>query len=260
MVDSVRELARTDLVEEMIVNLRNGESVSRILERIRVDNPTVPGLFFDVIERTACDTVDAQCDQDVFAGVGTLYVEYDETQITEVWMRPEDFVLWERFLFPFEQDLRGPRARGLLAANLVRTLEGLLQLSMGNQNDEIGEFIARAGYLPPEVDTPLLSYTFTELLDPDLVPTCEIEHLQNYARRAARILSILRLGDRRPIIETAALPETCPFTDKGRRVPNIVDVREGRWVPDDDGTTTPLRISYDVGGETLYWVPIEYLP
>lgn len=259
---SVKEVANPGIINDVLIDLRGGAPIEKIIERLRNENNDVPVLFWNMLRRTACADSPETCKQAIYEGVFEVYVKRNQPHVLEAWLLADQLARWASLTKPIvdSADTSLPEQRRAFGNLVQQSLQSTLRMpSPENLNQQIGEFVQRAGRLPGPIKTPLMNYTFKQLEEAGSMPTCEVDRLRNWLRNSSYMLERVLNSDRLSNRREEKAPGECPgMTEAGAKIPWIrtpIDVLV-QW-PDDK----KYSLSKDAGiGERVYWVPHDYLP
>lgn len=258
IADSVKAVARPDVVNDILIDLRGGAALEQVITRLQRENQDVPVLYWNMLRRTACED-EAACSERIYDGVFDLYVPRSEPHVLEAWMRADQLYDWRILLRPIidATGLSLPEQRDAMGQAIRNSLQMVLQLpSPDDLHEEIAEYMRRNGMLPGPIKTPLLGYTFEQLRNSSALPVCEVDRLRTWLSASSRMLSNAerqQLSDY--IVEE---PRECPgLTAQGRMLRYIRE--DPRPVPPGPDPDLYL-LGRNYLNEYIYWVPHEYLP
>ncbi len=262
IVGRVGAMTRPDLIAEIEVDLRGGAALEEIIDRLRRTNDDVPMLFWKLVHKSACDELKELCQRRIYQNVGEVLVPVSESLVEEVWLRADDLLRWQNILRPLRDvDMKGRDRRRSLVNVLVRSLENAIsEPPFEDTGETFADYLKRAGGLPLRARSPLLSYSPDALTDPARVPSCELDFIALWARRAGEILNVAYDGRFQPVWYEApgGVPTTvCPtLSANGRRLPFVTSaIDKVPLGPNDDFSyATSFRRT------TVYWIPQDYLP
>ncbi len=257
--DSVREVARPDVINEIMIDLRGGAALENVIERLQRERVDVPILFFNMIKRTVCAESEAACRERIFDGVFDLYIPKTEPHTLDAWLTSDQLKDWTSLLRMITRatELSLPQERKAMQQVISNALQDVLKMpTPENLGEDIATFLARSGRLPGPVKTPFLRYTFEELDNEEKLTSCEINRLKVWLQASNAMLgNVLNqmLSD-----YAVEKPDTdCPLmTAQGRELKYIRDTPQG--VP--AGPDPSYHLGAKFLGEIVYWVPLEYLP
>jgi hypothetical protein len=259
IVGSIKAVTRPEIVNDILIDLRGGAALEKVITRLQRENEDVPVLYWNMLRRTACEDNEEVCNQRIYDGVFDLYIPKSEKPVLEAWMRWDELSDWTSLLRDVSRaGLRSlPEEREAMGQTIRNSLSTVLRLpSPDNMNETIQEYMRRGGYLPGPVKTPLLNYTFNQLKDPALLPPCEIDRLKQWLDASHAMLEMV-LRNELSSYELAE-PRSCPkMSDNGRNLKLI----KGQPTPVAPGPDSKVYLlGRENLGETIYWVPHEYLP
>lgn len=261
IAELVAELANTSVDRQIEFRIRGGQSLVEIIEELSRDED-MPVLRLALIEDSLCRNNEERCRESILETIETVFIPKDQLPgqdpfVEEILMSSIDLNKWRSLVQVFNPEMSGADKREELVDSMVRTLETIL--SHPEDPMRIGEtayeYLQRVGGLPIGSQSAFLSYHPGELENAEVVRTCEIEHLIQYATRLSDLLIRIGGGESEPLFETRAYPQDrcINMTATGRGVPVIVDPGATRHLPYGGFRTQAF-------GRTLYWIPRRYLP
>jgi hypothetical protein len=264
LTSSVGEAAQARVIDEIAIRIRSGESVRKAIEKTKANFPTAPGWFYDLVSKESCAALGAQCDNDVFQAVPTLYITQDPKRkgtpdlISDLWLKQEDLSRWITFLDGFSKDEPGPDGRKRMALAAVEAISEINKVRAIDAGETYQEFFGRTGFFKDALNTPLLRYSPDDLINPEKVQPCEFDRLRFWALAAKSILQIAQSGGQRPVFKTEFGPSgDCPLSAKGKAIPIVRDP------PQSIGLAPGVKgasFGHAVKGGKIYWMPKDYLP
>jgi hypothetical protein len=124
----------------------------------------------------------------------------------------------------------------------------------------LSEVIAEAKkkVLPMRQNSPLLQYSIKEIREE--IEACEVTRLINWVIDIRRVLQrVFNDSTQKPVftLEYPSRSTHCPLSEKGKRVPEL---KFGRVVAQALGPNDNHRYDHRLYGQTVYWLPIDFLP
>ena len=251
--NAVTGLVNPRLVQEIKIDMQNGASLMEALKRVQGNNRDIPGLFWGLMERGACDNLGEACTKGVVQGVATLFVDKRDKVEPDVFMTVSQFQMWRRFIPKIEACEQGECLRDRLTQALVTVLETLIKEPPYEDTEETLEnYLSRAGGIPAGFRTPLLAYSMAELRSSDRVKICEIKALVTWLRQAGQAFEIAARGTALADFKKDGQEGCSGASAKAASIPQVtVQMR-------------PIlgggRIDFPFGGTTAYWLPQSHLP
>lgn len=258
IVTRVDRLSRPEVSNEIELDISGGSSLVDAIERLQAGGDDVPVLLWRLIRKGACKNGPDQCDTRMIQDVRELYVPVSDKVQEDIWLVDKDFTIWQSILGSLRADVPGREKRQTLVNTLITSLENTLNVSyrdVAKTGETFGEFVSRVKGLPVKLRSPLMQYSPDELLDPTIIPLCEIESLIDWVKKSVELLTIVRTGYNKPEFEVLPPVGCNDMSEKGQRIPFIPVI-----------STSPLgpnkKYSYGQtsGGERRYWVPEEFMP
>jgi len=122
----------------------------------------------------------------------------------------------------------------------------------------LSEYLAkkRKNALPMREESPLLQYTFDEIRED--IEGCELIRLVEWVKSIREVLQRVYNDSTQKVVFTLEYPSKfsyCPLSDKGLKVPKLTFGAVQALGPDDN-----YRYDHNLYGQTVYWLPIDFLP
>lgn len=186
------------------------------------------------------------------------YLPVSDDLVEDVWLKVADLDKWVNLLTEFENEqlntLSGQELRQTFVFAIVDALEKILSVPLRENTEEpLKDYLQYKGGLPVRDDSPLFRYSINELMNPRIVPDCEIVRLIDWVNHTRKMLDIAYHGDQRPDYAKEPFPGECPT---GEQIPFISS--EIRSVP--LGNNPEMRYDHNFQQAHIYWIPKEYLP
>jgi hypothetical protein len=260
VVEQVKQFSRSDVINEIEQALAGGDSLKNILNR-SVKAGGMPVLYWKFIEDTACDALGEQCKTVIDHRVIDFHIPIDKTKVQEeVWLTAENLDDWLSLLKPFE-NLVGNytvREQRKKFVNLLRTQIQEIIGGYPDGNKVLSELLAgsRKRTLPMRKEGPLLQYTFDEIREK--IEECELKRLVAWVKSIRRVLQRVYNDSTQKVNFTLEYPSKatyCPLSDKGKKIPKLKFGAVQALGKDDT-----YRYDHTLYGQTVYWLPIEFLP
>jgi hypothetical protein len=246
-------------LEQIIVN--NGESVKEAIEKYR-RKEDFPVLYWDWVEKEFCKQVGEQCDKPVKHQLEEFYIPIREGEMqVEVALIEKHLDQWVKLLTPLTrlgsglnaQELRQKLVEAL--AEEIQNIIGSQPISVDDPRDLLEMLELAKNALPLNQKTPLLQYSFKELLEE--IPDCELKWLIDWVQSTQSALTKILTN---PTLKVSYIledhpPTTCPLTEKGKKIKRMVFGPRHKLGEDDS-----YRYGHALGGITLFWLPMELLP
>lgn len=258
----VGSVARPDVVNDILVDLRGGNALEQIITRLQGDdrNKDVPVLYWNMMKRTACEGDEKACKERIYDGIFDLYVPKNQPIVLEAWMRSDKLFSWRDILEPIINfgSYSLPEQRRALGQAIRNSLATVLSLpAPEDMNEQVGDYMRRSGLIPGPIKTPLLGYTFRQLSDPGALPVCEIDRLNIWLVASSRMLNNV-ITERLSRYKIDDQARECPnMSDNGKELKVIREAPE-TYAPGPD--PDKYRLGSAFLGEKIFWVPHDYLP
>lgn len=262
VVEQVKQYSSSRIVNELQQALAGGESLQNLLNR-SVQQGGMPVMYWKWIQDTACSELGEQCKTTVDHKVIDFYIPIDKNKVQEeVWMTADNLDAWLSLLKPFENLGAYPvsKQREVFTLLLRKQVQEILG-AFPRQGLTLGEMAAQAKkkVLPMRQNGPLLQYKIEEIRTE--IETCEVTRLINWVTAIRKVLQkVYRDSTQKPVF-TLEYPKNswgCPLSEKGKRVPELkFDQRiVGKALGPDDN----YRYDHRLYGQTVFWLPIDFLP
>jgi hypothetical protein len=290
LVSTVQRFGGSSLIDDIILDIRGGEKLSTIIDRLRREHVDIPGIYWHILNKGACGDLGNQCEKQIFDTTLTAYIEADDRVVEELWTPSGALSSWSRILKGFEgyYDLPEPQLRrALISAMILGLQQEIRRPPIDVAGETPADYAQKRGGLPVRRHSPLLSYPVASLsaeqvvrdkatqrlLVADMdnkplldahrkpipaVPACELRRLSLWAIQSRQMLEIVERDFQRPVYRTEAYSdESCPdATPNGRMIPRIVGPIDQEAL----GPDRNYRFGHTFGGQRGFWIPQEYLP
>ena len=289
LVHTVEKLGSSELINEIILDIRGGAALSAIIDRLRRERVDIPGVYWHILKKGACGALGKQCENRVYDTTKTAYIEADAKIVEELWINSGELSSWIRILRGFEGYFDLPEAqlrRALISAMVLGLQQEIRRPPINVSGETPAEYAQRRGGLPVRRHSPLLSYHVnslaaehvernkdgrlialhrdkTPMLDRHnrpipAVPVCELRRLALWAIKSKELLEIVERDHFKPVFKASHYkPRSCPdATSNGRALLKIKDPIQR--VP--LGPDKSYHYAHILGGRRGYWVPQELLP
>jgi hypothetical protein len=259
IVEKVKQYSPGDVVNEIEQALAGGKSVQEIIEE-KMAEGDMPVMYWKWVRDTACPKLGQQCETPVEHGVVDFYIPIDGTKIQEeVWMTMAHLNDWLSLLKPFKNIKALPvRTQREIFVRLLR--KQIQEMIGGYPRGDItlSEWLAgqRKQVLPMRQDSPLLQYSFDEIRRE--IEGCEVSLLVNWMVEIRKVLQKVYNDSTKKVAFTPKYPTSisCPLSEKGQKVPELLEFKGSESLGPDDS----YRYDHNLYGQTVYWLPIEFLP
>ncbi|MBF0455478.1 MAG: hypothetical protein HQL72_11765 [Magnetococcales bacterium] len=289
LVSTVEKLGSSELIDEIILDVRGGAALSAVIERLRRERIDIPGVYWHILKKGACGELGDQCENRVFDTTRIGYIEADDKIVEELWVSSSALSSWIRILRGFEGYFDLPESqlrRALISAMILGLQQEIRRPPIDVSGETPAEYAQRRGGLPVRSHSPLLSYNVNSLsaermernkdgrlivLDHNkkplldrkgrqisAVPACELRRLALWAIKSKEMLEIVERDYMRPEFEvTRYESRRCPdATQNGRALMKI----KGSIQRVPLGPDKSYRFAHTFGGRRGYWIPQDYLP
>ena len=289
MVGTVEKMASSALIDEIILDIRGGDTMSAIIKRLQRKRVDIPGLFWHILKQGACGELGKQCQEQIYDTTQVSYIEADDKVVEELRISSSDLATWIDILDVFEGHVEIPEEqlrRALIKALVLGLQKKLGQFSLDLAGETPAQYVQRLSGLPVRRHSPLLGYKLialaakyvartsdgTEIVvdrndEPfidaknrliPVVPDCELSRLAIWANTSKEVLEVVQREYFQPqIVSTPYRPRDCPdATANGQALQRIA--RPIKSTP--LGPDRSYRFTHNSGGQLIYWVPQQYLP
>jgi hypothetical protein len=254
----VRGYSSSEVVNEIEQAIAGGDSLQNVLQQ-KMKQGDMPVLYWKVVDETVCQALGEQCEVPIDHKVIDFYIPMDKEKIQEeIWMTAKDLDDWLALLKPFETiigDYAILEQRQKFADLLKRQVLNILG-GYPEEDVPLGEQIImhRKSALPIREQGPLLQYSLKEIREE--VPGCELTRLAGWVEAVRQILQKVYANPTVKVAFKLQYPFTpCPLTDKGKKIPKMVFEQAQKLGPDDN-----YRYDHELYGQSVYWLPMEFLP
>jgi len=262
-VDTISQWSNSAVVNDIRLRLRSGESLESIIEKglqARKEEKKAPVMFWQWVDKTACEALGKQCEKPIEDRVTTFYIPIDKQKIQEeVVMIERHIDRWLKLLEPIAK-----LGSGLSATDqreeFIKLLKQEVQEVLGDpplkeQGTLAEQLMKYKNGLPIYEKSPLLQYEIQEIRT---METCELARLIEWVRTTKDIFNkILTNHTLKVSFELKDYPNNCPnLSKKGKRIKQIVRFEQREKLGPDDS----YRYGHALRGITLYWLPIEFMP
>ncbi|MBF0096731.1 MAG: hypothetical protein HQM04_09950 [Magnetococcales bacterium] len=289
VLQTVEKLASSELINEIILDVRGGAALTAVIERLRRERVDIPGVYWHILKQGACGELGEQCERRVYDTTQIAYMEADDKIVEELWINSGELSSWIRILRGFEGYFDLPETqlrRALISALVLGLQQEIRRPPIDVAGETPAEYAQRRGGLPVRRHSPLLSYNVNALsaeqvernLDGRLVvldkekkamldnkgqpilaaPVCELRRLSLWAIKSKEILEVIERDFFKPVYQaTTHQARSCPdATSNGRALLKV----EGAIQREPLGPDKSYHYAHTLGGRRGYWIPQEYLP
>ncbi|MBF0382029.1 MAG: hypothetical protein HQL69_13480 [Magnetococcales bacterium] len=289
LTSTVEKLGSSELIDEIILDVRGGAALTAVIERLRRERIDIPGVYWHILKKGACGELGKQCENRVFDTTKIGYIEATDKVVEELWVSSSALSSWIRILRGFEGYFDLPESqlrRALISAMILGLQQEIRRPPIDVSGETPAEYAQRRGGLPVRSHSPLLSYNVNSLsaermernkdgrfivLDHNkkplldnrgmqipAVPACELRRLALWAIKSKEMLEIVERDYMRPTFKVSRYqPRRCPdATQNGRALMRIKGSIQGTAL----GPDKSYRFAHTFGGRRGYWIPQEYLP
>ncbi len=263
MLDTItsyaENLTQPAALNDVIIDVRGGMSLEKAIERISRQRQDVSVLYWKLLANRGCEALGSACTKSIYQGVANMFIPVDAPVELDVWMSDYQLQDWGKFLATaLQQDQDVTTRRLALVSALAVTLQDIVKTpSYEDTRETIVEFLARAGWLPQGLKTPLLGYSIGELADPSVVRDCELLLLFDWLDAARLMLRTVQatefLADVR--LSTQKADSRCPtISAKGANLRLLDGQPQSRRVE------MKYKVVTTMSKSRIFWVPLAYLP
>ncbi|MBF0184059.1 MAG: hypothetical protein HQM06_06700 [Magnetococcales bacterium] len=289
VLQTVEKLASSELINEIILDVRGGAALTAVIERLRRERVDIPGVYWHILKQGACGELGEQCERRVYDTTQIAYIEADDKIVEELWINSGELSSWIRILRGFEGYFDLPETqlrRALISALVLGLQQEIRRPPIDVAGETPAEYAQRRGGLPVRRHSPLLSYNVNALsaeqvernMDGRLVvldkekkpmldnkgqpilaaPVCELRRLSLWAIKSKEILEVIERDFFKPVFQaTTHQARSCPdATPNGRALLKV----EGAVQREPLGPDKSYHYAHTLGGRRGYWIPQEFLP
>ncbi|MEO5339638.1 MAG: hypothetical protein H7837_03825 [Magnetococcus sp. MYC-9] len=289
MLQTVEKLASSELINEIILDVRGGAALTAVIERLRRERVDIPGVYWHILKQGACGELGEQCEKRVYDTTQIAYVEADDKIVEELWINSGELSSWIRILRGFEGYFDLPESqlrRALISAMVLGLQQEIRRPPIDVAGETPAEYAQRRGGLPVRRHSPLLSYNVNALsaeqternkdgrlvvLDKEkkplldnkgqtlmAVPVCELRRLALWAIKSREILEVIERDFFKPTFQASThQARSCPdATPNGRALLKV----DGPIQREPLGPDKSFHYGHTLGGRRGYWIPQEFLP
>ena len=289
LVQTIEKLGSSELINEIILDVRGGAALSAIIERLRRERVDIPGVYWHILKQGACGDLGQQCENRVYDTTKIAFVEADSKVVEELWISSGELSSWIRILRGFEGYFDLPESqlrRALISAMVLGLQQEIRRPPIDVSGETPAQYAQRRGGLPVRRHSPLLSYNVNSLaservernkdgrlvaLNPDktpmkdnqgrtipAVPVCELRRLALWAIKSKELLEIVERDYFKPLFKADLYkPRSCPDATSNGRVLLKMD---GPIQRTPLGPDKSYHYAHTLGGRRGYWIPQELLP
>ncbi|HEW97901.1 MAG TPA: hypothetical protein ENF37_04545 [Beggiatoa sp.] len=258
VVQQVGHHSSSSTINEVILKLRAGQSVKDIIEQ-GMREGDLPVLYWQLLEKELCQTVNEQCKHSVDHRVIDAYIPVSNDLVEEIWLLSRDLDNWKSLLRPLFKNIQDKPFDAqkrefvrVLKEELMRILGEPLLLEAGKT---LGDVLRRKNGLPVREHSPLMQYTVKEILN---MQRCEFQRLTKWVEDIYGLLNRLTGQPTSKVaFSLADFPDTqCPrVSDKGRNIKRLTLAPPKALGPSDE-----YRYDHTFRGDTIYSIPKDFLP
>ena len=262
VVKHVDDFAQPEVLDEIAVDLRGGASLFDVVSRLRDERTDVPGFFWKLVERGACDDLGEQCKQRVYQGVQTLFIPFSNDVVLELWIGNSELRLWRFFIdSALDSQKNTTERRTAVSSAMSKALDDILGSPAYDGIMPIAEWLEKYRGLPSRFNSPLLAYSVSEIESSDTVPRCELTRIFNWLAGVKNILDTVAIEGKLikyDELDQGAFRDSClNLSKKGGDIP-LIDPQSVE--PVDIGPTAEYSLKKSSAGRRIFWLPQSYLP
>ncbi len=262
LIDKIRDVVKvyseSAIVNEVVQQVRGGDSLENIIAKW-MEKGDMPILYWQLLDKTACQTLGEQCQNTVDHRVIDAYVPINNKAIEEFRMTAVQLDDWRAILRRLgdvklrpEEDQR---------QEFIKILRQEIQDLLGkppvysDEEKTLGELIKRKAGFPIREHSPLLQYG---LKDIETMQRCELRRLVTWVGSIHQVLNNVKSSSTLKVSFTLKPYSStqCPLaSEKGKKIPELVFDP-----PQKLGPTEEYRYDRSFRGQVIYWLPTEFLP
>jgi hypothetical protein len=254
-------------VEEAVNKYRKKESFENGENGLQNDMSV---LFWERVEKTACDGMPEQCNKAVDHRVNEFFIPINEEKIEEELLLLERHISdWRKLLQPLithsYRDISSSKKREILQKLILEGIQRVLGEPTITATDTrtLEEIIMHAKIaLPVRPQSPLFQYSpydFDSSND-NKVSDCEVDRILEWIKSVdsilEKIVSYPHLKVPVSLVEYGK--SDCRLSSKGQRIKRVLFRDEREPLGSDD--TYRYGHAFPGAFVTIYWIPLEYLP
>jgi hypothetical protein len=274
VVEVVKSYSSAAVPTELEQTLANGESVKGAIKKY-MKAGDMPVLYWQWVEKTACEKLGEQCDKPLNHRVMDFYIPEDPKKIQEEMMMIEQHIdRWIKLLARISQTRGGSatKKRENFVELLIEEIQNVLgdpPISLTIQDKTALQTILEQhkSVLPMREQSPLLQYSLADIWN---MEGCELDRLLEWVTSIRNVLEkVIGSPELKVSFELKDYADECPgMTDKGKRIKKMVSYPEGKERGEKSGPSNLERLGPDSNyryghvfrNVTLYWLPVEFLP
>jgi hypothetical protein len=260
VIEQVKQYSSRVVINELeaVLAAAGRESLQNALDKNLKANK-IPILYWQWIDEVCNTRFKEPCEKVIYNRVTEFELPIDKTKIQEeIWMTASDLDDWLSLLRPFENVLKGYYRTRTQRKMFVKLLRKQIQEIVGGFPEEtvpMSEWLAtqHKRALPMREDSPLLQYSFKELRE---IERCELKRLAKWVTDIRTVLQRVYNNSTHKVNFTLKYPATtCPLSEKGKKVPKLKFGTTQALGPDDT-----YRYDHTLYNQTVYWLPVDFLP
>ena len=289
LMQTIAKLGSSELINEIILDVRGGAALTAVIERLRRERVDIPGVYWHILKQGSCGELGEQCEKRVFDTTKIAYIEANDSLVEELWINSGELSSWIRILRGFEGYFDLPESqlrRALISAMVLGLQQEIRRPPIDVSGETPAEYAQRRGGLPVRRHSPLLSYNVNSLSSEQVernkdgrlivvkadktpmldnkeqaipaVPACELRRLALWAIRSKELLEIIERDYFKPVFKSVPYQaRSCPdATQNGRALLKI----EGTIQRTALGPDKSYHFAHTLGGRRGYWIPQDLLP
>jgi hypothetical protein len=258
VIEQVKKYSPSAVISELEQALAGGDSLKNILKQ-SMEAEGMPILYWKWIEDMACSKLGKQCKTIVDHRVVDFQILANEKIQEEIWMTSDDLDNWLALLKRFEH-LVGTHTVRRQREKFIRLMRQQIQETIGGyprENIVLSEILAtaRKQVLPIREDSPFLQYSIKDIRK---IEGCELLRLVEWVNSIRTVLQRVYSTSTQEVRFTLAYPKSnfsCPLSDKGKKVPQLKFGSVKALGPNDE-----YRYDHTLYNQTVYWLPVDFLP
>ncbi|RKZ91263.1 MAG: hypothetical protein DRR19_07710 [Candidatus Parabeggiatoa sp. nov. 1] len=258
VVQQVSNHSTSSTINEVIQKLRAGQSVKEIIEQ-GMREGDLPVLYWQLLKKDLCQTVDEQCEHPVDHRVIDAYIPVSDDLVEEIWIISRDLDNWKSLLRPLFKNIQG-KPFDAQKREFVRVLKEELMRILGEPllaqaGETLADVLKRKSGLPVREHSPLMQYTVKEIRN---MQRCEFQRLTKWVESIYTLLNRLTASPTFKVAYSLAnFPDSqCPrVSAKGRNIKRLTLAPPKALGPNDE-----YRYDHSFRKDTIFSIPKDFLP
>ena len=229
------------------LDLKGGKALIETIQTLQnfEEYRNLPGLFWDILQKTGCEKLGEQCEGNVIDTVLEGYIPVTKDIVMDVWVTQEEFKKYKILLNKImEINILPTRMKHQLFIHTlfvqIEKITGKPPYSEDTANNHL------KNYFPVRPDSPLFNYTYHQYQQ--LTPG-DIQSLINWSSNVYEFLSLIE-KNKKPVYHIDS------YTGPNKAIPRISE----KSILSTNFSDNKMTFSHTLGGKEFYWIPMEFLP